>query len=212
MPQKPHLPPDSEKRSGISVSPYEITTEPMEDRRYRRLPNRVKDAIERLHDVAQRRPWTAIPELQALIAQYPHIPQLYNYLSVAYARAGKRQEAEAVVQENYQRNPGYLFARVNYAEICLAHGDYAKVADIFAHNFDLKALYPQRKRFHLSEVANFMSIIGLYFAAIGNREAAERYHALLLDLAPDFPLTKRLHKTLFPSLWRRIWRRVTKRS
>ena len=100
--------------------------------------------------------------MRDLIKQYPRVLQLYNYLSVAYARAGQRQEAEAVVQENYQQNPEYLFARLNYAEVCLARADYAQVADIFAHTFDLHALYPQRKRFHLSEVANFMGVTQLH--------------------------------------------------
>ena len=179
MPQKPHVIHASEKPSGVSLVRYEITTDPIEDRRYRRLPRHVKEAIERLHDVAQRRPREAIPELRDLIKQYPRVPQLYNYLSVAYARAGQRQEAEAVVEENYRRNPEYLFARLNYAEVCLARRDYAQIADIFAYTFDLQALYPGRKRFHLSEVANFMGIVGLYFLAIGNRELAEHYDALL---------------------------------
>lgn len=196
----------------ISFARYEITTEPMEGRRYRRLPRHVKAAIERLHGVAQRRPREAIPELRDLITQYPHVPQLYNYLSVAHARAWQRREAEAVVQENYQRNPEYLFARINYAEVCLARKDYAQVAEIFAYTFDLHALYPQRKRFHLSEVANFLGVAGCYFLAIGHRELAAHYEAFLQDVAPDFPITRRLHKQLFPGLLRRLWRRVTGRS
>ena len=212
MPQKPRVSHASEKPPGIALAHYEITTEPIQDRRYQRLPRRVKEAIERLHDVAQRRPREAIPELRDLIAQYPHVPQLYNYLSVAYARAWQWQDAKAVVQENYQRNPEYLFARLNYAEVCLARKDYAQVADIFAHTFDLQALYPQRKRFHLSEVANFMGIAGLYFVALGNRELAAHYDTFLQHIAPDFPLTTRLHKKLFPGLLRRLWRRVTGRS
>jgi tetratricopeptide (TPR) repeat protein len=212
MPQKPQIPHASEKPPEISISRYEITTEPIHDRRYQRLPRHVKEAIERLHDIAQRRPRQAIPELRALIKQHPHVPQLYNYLSVAYARAWQRQEAEAVVQENYQRNPEYVFARLNYAEVCLAQKDYAQIANIFAHTFDLHALYPQRKRFHLSEAANFMGIAGLYFLAIGNRELAEHYDTLLQQIAPDFPLTTRLHKKLFPGLLRRLWRSVTGRS
>jgi tetratricopeptide (TPR) repeat protein len=202
----------SEQRPELSFARYEITTEPMEDRQYRRLPRHVKAAIERLHDVAQRRPRQAIPELRALITQHPHVPQLYNYLSVAHARAGQRKEAEAVVQENYQRNPEYLFARLNYAEVCLARKDYAQVADIFAHTFDLHVLYPQRKRFHLSEVANFLGVAGLYFLAIGQRELAELQDTLLQQIAPDFPLTTRLHKKLFPGLLRRFWHRVTGRT
>ena len=86
------------------------------------------------------------------------------------------------------------------------------MADIFAHTFDLNALYPQRKRFHLSEVANFMGIVGLYFLAIGNRELAEHYDSLLQQIAPDFPLTRRLHKKLFPGLLRRFWQNITGRS
>jgi tetratricopeptide (TPR) repeat protein len=137
------------------------------------------------------------------------VPQLYNYLSVAHARAGQRREAEAVVQENYRQNPEYVFARVNYAEVCLARGDYAQVAEIFAHTFNLPLLYPQRKRFHLSEVANFMAVVGLYFLATGNRELAEHYDTFLQQIAPEFPLTKRLHKKLFPGLLRRLWGGVT---
>jgi hypothetical protein len=212
MPQKPRISPASEKPPGLSLSHYEITTEPILDRRYQRLPRRVKEAIERLHDVAQQRPREAIPELRDLLTQYPRVPQLYNYLSVAYARAGQRQEAESAVEEHYQRNPEYLFARLNYAEICLARRDYTQVADLFAHTFDLHALYPQRKRFHLSEVANFMGIAGLYFLAIGNRELAKHYDAFLQQIAPEFPLTTRLHKKLFPGLLRRLWRSVTGRS
>jgi tetratricopeptide (TPR) repeat protein len=172
MPRKPRIAHASEKPSAVSLIHYEITTAPIHDRRYQRLPRHVKEAIERLYNVSQRRPREAIPELRDWITQYPHIPQFYNYLSVAYSLVGQRRESEAVVQENYRRNPDYLFARINYAEVCLARGDYEQIADIFAHTFDLHALYPQRKRFHLSEVANFMGLVGLYFVAIGNREAA----------------------------------------
>jgi len=184
----------------------------MQDRHYQRLPRYVKEAMERLHDVAQRRPREAIPELSELIKHYPRVPQLYNYPSVSYSRAIRRKEAETVVAETYQRNPDYLFARLNYAEVCLARRDYAQVAEIFAHTFDLHALYPQRKRFHLSEVANFMGIAGLYFLAIGQRELAEHYDNLPQQIAPDFPLTTHLHKKLFPGLLRRFWQSVTGRT
>jgi len=57
-----------------------------------------------------------------------------------------------------------------------------------------------------------MGIAGLYFLAIGNRELAEHYNKLLQQIAPDFPLTTRLHKKLFPGLLRRLWRSMTGRS
>ena len=173
----------------VYVTEYEITFSPIQDRHYRRLPRRVKDAIERLHDEAQRRPHKAIPELLEWIEKYPNIPMLYNYLSVAYSLAGQREKSEAVSQENYRRNPDYLFARLNYAEVCLAKGEYEKIGEIFEHKYDLKLLYPKRKRFHISEVANFMGLIGVYFFETGEREAAEKYYEILQQIAPGYPST-----------------------
>jgi tetratricopeptide (TPR) repeat protein len=205
MPQKRRVP-APETPEAVSLLPYEITTDPMPERRYQRLPRHVKEAIERLHDLAQRRPREAIPELREWLTQYPQLPLFYNYLSVAYSRAGRRQDAEAVIAENYRRHPDYLFARLNYAEVCLAQGNYARIAEIFAHQFDLRLLYPRRRRFHLSEVANFLGVIGLYFVAIGKRDVAERQYELLKHIAPEYPLTKRLRRTLYPSLFRRLLR------
>lgn len=196
----------------VYVTEYEITFSPIQDRRYRRLPRRVKDAIERLHDEAQRRPHKAIPELLEWIEKYPNIPMLYNYLSVAYSLAGQREKSEAVSQENYRRNPDYLFARLNYAEICLAKGEYEKIGEIFEHKYDLKLLYPKRKRFHISEVANFMGLIGVYFFETGEREAAEKYYEILQQIAPGYPMTKRLRRKLFPNLLQRLWLRLMGQS
>ena len=196
----------------VYVTEYEITFSPIQDRHYRRLPRRVKDAIERLHDEAQRRPHKAIPELLEWIEKYPNIPMLYNYLSVAYSLAGQREKSEAVSQENYRRNPDYLFARLNYAEICLAKGEYEKIGEIFEHKYDLKLLYPKRKRFHISEVANFMGLIGVYFFETGEREAAEKYYKILQQIAPGYPMTKRLRRKLFPNLLQRLWLRLMGQS
>ena len=198
--------------SAVYVTEYEITTSPIQDRRYKRLPRRVKDAIERLHDEAQRRPRETIPELLEWIEKYPRVPMLYNYLSVAYSLAGQREKSEAVVQENYRRNPEYLFARLNYAEICLAKGEYEKIGEIFEHKYDLKLLYPRRKRFHISEVANFMGLIGVYFYETGEREAAEKYYEILEQIAPDYPMAKRLRRKLFPNQLQRLWQRLVGQS
>jgi len=201
-----------ERVGEVYVSQYEVTFSPIRDRSYDRLPRRVKDAIERLHDEIHRRPRKVIPELLEWIEKYPNIPMLYNYLSVAYAGVGQHEKSEAVVQENYQRNPHYLFARLNYAELCLARGEYEKIGEIFEHKFDLKLLYPKRKRFHVSEVANFMGLIGIYFFETGQRETAEGYYEILQQLAPGYAMTKRLHRKLFPNFMQRIWFRLAGRS
>ncbi len=188
-----------DKLKAVRIVEYEITSEPIQDRRYKRLPGQVKDAIDRLHHEAQRHPHRAIPELVDLVKKYPKLPMLYNFLSVAYSQAGQREKAEEVIRENYRRNPDYLFSRLNYAELCRAQGDYKQIAEIFEHKFDLKLLYPNRKRFHISEVASFMGLMGIYFWEMGEREGAERYYEILKEIAPSFPMTKMLRRKLHPS-------------
>ena len=183
---------------------YEITSEPLEDARYKRLPQHVKDAIERLYAGIQSHPREAIPELLQWIEQYPTIPMLYNYLSLAYSHSGDVEKAEHTILENYQRNPDYLFARINYAELCLAKHDYQKVADIFDHKFDLRLLYPKRKRFHVTEFAGFMGVIGRYFLETGNRALAEKIYDVLVQVAPEQPLTRRLRRKLYPNFFQRV--------
>jgi tetratricopeptide (TPR) repeat protein len=192
----------------VRIVKYEITSEPIQDRRYKSLSGKVKDAIERLHHESQRHPHRAIAELVDLIKKYPNLPMLYNYLSVAYSQAGQREKAEKAIRDNYRRNPDYLFARLNYAELCRAQGDYEQIAEIFEHKFDLKLLYPNRKRFHISEVANFMGLMGICFWETGEREVAERYYEILKEIAPSYPMTKMLRRKLHPSFLGRLLSRM----
>lgn len=209
QPKLPVSSPSAEPLKAVRVSSYEITDEPIRDREYRRLPAHVKEALERLHRESEIRPRNAIPELQALIERYPQVPQFYNYLTIAYSGIGALDKAEAVTRANIRANPDYLFARLNYAELCLMKKDYAKIPEIFDHKFDLKLLYPKRNRFHITEVANFMGLIGLYFLAIGERGLAEKYNAALQEAAPHFPMAQKLRRALTPSVFVRLWKRLT---
>ncbi len=194
----------------LHMSSYEITYEPIPDRKYKRLPSHVKDTIERLHYDAKRKPKEAIPELRELIKKYPKIPIPYNYLSIAYVGIGDIKKAEETARINIERNPNYLFARLNYAEFFLRKKEYEKIAEIFDHKFDLQMLYPRRKKFHVSEVANFMGFVGIYFYEIGEREAAEMYYEILRKIAPKYPMSKRLKKVLYPGIIVRLLRWLLK--
>jgi hypothetical protein len=61
-------------------------------------------------------------------------------------------------------------------------------------------LYPKRKKFHISEVANFMGIMGLYFAKTNQRDIAEKYHEILQEIAPSYPIAKMLKRELHPDI------------
>ncbi len=139
---------------------YEITDEPLPDAKFDRLPEDVQARINALYDAVRKpRPRQALAEVRALIAQYPEIPQLHNYLYAACYNLGEHAEAARVPQETVRRCPDYLFGRIAWAEEYLRRREPAKIAEIFAGKFDLRRLYPDRVRFHRTEVLGFHSIV-----------------------------------------------------
>ena len=186
---------------------YDITDEPLENHHIKRLPSQVQARIDELYELAQHDPTHVIPELERLIATYPHVPTFFNYLSIAYLAAGDQEQATALVREAYRHHPQYLFARVNYANLCLQQRESGKIPGIFAHTFDLKQLYPHRTRFHVSEFTGFAWVMCRYFCAIGERETAALYYQMLKHVAPRHPMTKQAKRSLSPPFWVR-WLRT----
>ncbi len=188
----------------ILITRYEISEEPMPDLAYERLPEQIKDQLETLyHEVILQKPKEALTVLKPLIEQYPNVPQLYNYLHIAYQMLGDRSNAQGVLQETLERFPDYLFGRIAYATDCLQRGKAEKVAEIFEGKYDLKLLYPGRERFHLSEVLGFYTVMAWYFHTQGEPSRAEMYYKLMRQLDPDHRNTRIIERLLYPSLLRR---------
>ena len=187
---------------------YEITSEPILEEAFQRLPRSVKKRFEELHKMIYAKPKEAIPELIELKKKYPYVPVFYNHLTLALSKIGRDREAEAVSRECLQRRPDYLFARINMAEFYLMRGEYEKIAELFDHTYDLGLLYPERDVFHISEAVGFFGIIGMYLAKTGQTQAAEIYLEMLQEMAPGEPLTKRLKRELHPGPLARLARRL----
>lgn len=193
------------KADDVLYLEYKITDEPIHSPAYRRLPQAVKDQIQRLRgDVQSKRVKETIEELLVLKDKYPNVPLLYNYLTTAYVYNREMDKANEITLECIQTTPDYLFARLNYIEFCLREERYDEIPAIIDHKFDLKLLYPKRKTFHISEYMNFMGIVGLYFAKIGEHERAQYYLDSLQQIAPDERITRILNQELHPNLLRRI--------
>ena len=186
---------------------YDITDEPLDNRAIKKLPALVQARIDDLYELAQHHPTQAIPELERLVTTYSHVPTLFNYLSIAYLAAGDQEKATALVREAYRRHPQYLFAKVNYANLCLQQDEIGKVPGIFDHACDLKQLYPHRKRFHVSEFTSFAGVMCRYFCAIGEQDTALLYYQMLKQVAPRHPMTKHAKRVLYPPFWVR-WLRT----
>jgi tetratricopeptide (TPR) repeat protein len=197
----------------IRTASYEISDEPMPGPAYERLPEPVKDQLENLyHEVLTRKPKKALSILEPLIEQHPDVPSLYNYLYVAYQGLGDRTNAQRVLQEMLERFPDYLFARITHANDCLQRGEAEKVPEIFEGKYDLKLLYPERERFHLSEVLSFCAVMAWYFHTQGNHRRAETYYEMMRQLDPTHRSTRFIKRLLHPSWLRRWLRRLLSRE
>ncbi|MBI1323437.1 hypothetical protein GC170_09660 [bacterium] len=185
---------------------YEITADTLPDRNVVRLPVKSREAIDRLHAMSSENPRQAIQELPQWIELHPDIPVFGNFLAACYTKLGEDRLAEEVMHENYRKHPQYLFARVNMAIMYIEKGDYAKVAEIFDNKFDLSLLYPNRRRFHISEFLCFMYAVGLYFVGVGNPESAKVILHGMQSVDPDDPKTVHLRKKLQSGRWKSLLR------
>ena len=184
---------------------YEITSGPL---KRQDLPQLVEDRLPDLLDMVKNNPKQAIKELLVLKENYPDVPVLYNYLSSAYASIGNHLASREIALESYQKKTDDLFAKLNYAQICLMDGEPDKIPEIFDGNFDLSMLYPNRRQYHVTEFAGFTGVMCAYFAAIGKRETAQLLYKGLLELAPDAGITRFAKTFLYPSLLDRLARRM----
>ena len=185
------------RRSQASAQVLEIVYGRMDQSWYSRLSRETREAMPGLHALVQEDPRAAVTELRAWIEREP-LPMFFNWLSAAYSAVGDVQAVEDTVRENYRRNPQYLFARVNYAELALRDGDLDGAREALGGGLDIRALLGGRTRVHVSELTAYFYTVGLYHIGTGDLAAAEHVYGILKDAAPDEPPTKELRRRLHP--------------
>ncbi len=176
------------------VTSYEVTSKTPKDIPENEFPPEVADQLQRLYDLMQSRPGDAVVELKRWIGQYPDCAKLYNFLSASYHRIGDHANRDQVGRETYKRFPNYLFAKTAYAEVCMSESNLDEIPVIFDGKYDLSQLYPNRKRFHFSEVGAFAAVMGLYFVRRGDFKQAKFYYDVLKELQPDHPRVLQLER------------------
>lgn len=177
----------------------EIVYGAMEQSWHSRLSRETREALPELHALVRDDPRAAVAELGRWIAREP-LPVFYNWLGAAYSALGDVQGVEDTVRENYRRNPQYLFARVNYAELCIRDGDLDGAREALGGGLDIRALLGGRKRVHISELMGYFYAVGLYHIEDGDFAAAENIYRILKDAAPDAPAVEELRRRLHPRL------------
>src|SRR5688572_26106345 len=185
----------------LQLLEYDIIDGPMEDD----LPDPgvkrlTAEGREKLFDQVKSDPRAAIAALETLVRQNPDSRVLRNWLYVALNNAGDSEAADRLTLENFGRFPNYLFARIAMAELHMQQDDLAQAAAVLDNKFDLKAMYPHRSVFHISEYLGLSALAVQYMMRTGNRQAAERLYEIMSQIAPDHPLTKKVENVIMGSV------------
>jgi tetratricopeptide (TPR) repeat protein len=188
-------------KTRYTESGYHITTDPKFQNKQYSIPPELEKQLETL-GIESRDNTTSktIERLTQLIVQYPTVPQLKNYLTVAHNARGNYKKAIEANNWALKEHPDYLFARLNAVHACIENKEFEKVPELLGEAFEIKSLYPERDLFHLIEVTGYLKTVVRYFAAIENLELAENRMDLLRDLAPDHPDTEDAEIMIWPLL------------
>ncbi|HSI91147.1 MAG TPA: DUF1186 domain-containing protein, partial [Adhaeribacter sp.] len=167
----------------ITTDPYFASGSKVPEILQKKLPDLHKEAL-------QKNNKQIVDKLKTLIAEYPEVPVLKNYLSVAYVTQDRDEEARKVNKQILVQHPDYLYAKLNEAHFYLNKDMPEKVPEVLGKDMELKALYPHRNTFHFKEVTAFFNLAIRYFCAIGNLEQAQIRLDILEKIAPDEPETE----------------------
>ena len=166
---------------------YKITTDPEYLNDETGISEELYFQMGDLHKSALRGGKKNIEKLTRLIEQYPGVPQLKNYLSVAWMNTGNIEKAREINHLIVQEHPDYLFGRLNLAFEYYYKQQYEKIPEVVGNLMEIQDLYPERDCFHLSEVTSFNKLAIMYFCAVGNLEAAEARYEIIENIAPGHP-------------------------
>ena len=161
-----------------------------------------------LYALANTNPKKARQGIEALQKKYPNAPHILNLLASVHFSLGHLRKGNRLVEENYRKNSDSLFAKINFADLCLRRKKAQNIPEIFNQMFSLPALYPDRNMFHVCEFRGFMVLMGLYHLYMKKRAVAEEYHFFAAYVDPNHPGTQLLGKKLYaPSFFKRVFSR-----
>lgn len=160
------------------------------------IPQALIPEVQKVMQTMATNPDSAIEKLERWTKLHPKVGMFYNLLAACYAQVKREKEAEEVIVRSYQNAPNYLFSKMSYARILMRDKKWNEVPAVFNNKFDLKALYPQRTVFHVSEALNFYSVVGEYHAYIKNMPAAWAYYDYVKSLDEKDPAVQQFYRVV----------------
>ncbi|MBC7523666.1 MAG: hypothetical protein H7239_04425, partial [Flavobacterium sp.] len=104
-------------------------------------------------------------KLEKLSKENPNLPQIKNYITVAYNMLGNVAKSIEINDQLLKDFPDYLHARLNAANHYIHRGEPDKALIFLGENLDLKESFPTRTEFHFTEVQGFYFTTVIYAIA-----------------------------------------------
>jgi hypothetical protein len=159
-------------------------------------PSNVIEEHDKIMKLLETNPEQAATHLESLYKKHSDEPIIASHLVDAYQRIKKEDAAHQLIKDNYRLFPLSIFARCDYAHLCLQEGHPMAAATAIEYTFDLAKLYPKRSEFHLLEVLEFQSLLVHYFCAIKDFNRAIASVASLKKIHKSLPGIDRLRTTI----------------
>ena len=157
----------------------------LNNERYGITPELAEQMDELFHQSQDKTNNKIIPRLNRLISQYPKCPVLLNHLGTAYMIQGARKKATDINEQLLQQFPDYLYGKLRKAIVHLINNEPDEALKILGEQFDLRALYPGKEMFQVSEIMAYYKVVIHYLIDINNAEGANKFLELMEEVAPD---------------------------
>jgi SEC-C motif/Protein of unknown function (DUF1186) len=174
--------PESHKMSSYAITGnFQETDSP-----YRNIPQIIAEQMSELHKQSLKGNVQIIKKLERLIGQYPKVPALYSYLSVAYMSHGNATKFHHLNDMIAKQFPDYSVSKINQANRHLVKNELDEVEAILGHDMELTAFLPNRQIYHISEVAQFYETTVRFFIRKRQFEVAESRLNMVKELSAKF--------------------------
>ena len=179
----------SSDQSNLTISSYNITNDTSYNDDKYGITEPIKEIIEDIFFDVQKGKPSVIKRLERLCKKYPRVPQFKNYLAVSLSHAGNEKRAFEVNEQALKAHPDYLFARTNQAKVLMERGETDAIPKLLGEEMELKALYPDKDRFHILEVLTYFNTTVKYFLMVDDPHNAQIRLDLLREIDASAPET-----------------------
>jgi predicted Zn-dependent protease len=147
-------------------------------------------------DIVSRNPGLAIPELQALVNEYPKVNQFYGALGQAYLANGQLKESQAVLDKALNLFPRNAPITIRLAETLMHAGDNRRAHLILDDLFNVVEPTPEQTRLiakaanAAGDIADSYYYMSYYYLMIGDLKMAANQLELGLGMPNLDPIQR----------------------